>query len=182
VAIIVLGFLGGMGYWYIQIKNNNDEVNAANTRLETFNSGRSSIQAAVTAGNYQSAVDQSLALQGAIELTSEEQADILAMQAFADFKLAETAIGATRLNDLLASRDAYLGVITALNGVQDGRYASACFSLGGVYYALADFQDKTANLQQALAYYQKVAAYTGTQDPAVKAEAAKMITYIQDHL
>jgi hypothetical protein len=146
VAIIVLGFLGGMAYWYLQIQSNNDEVAAANARLQTFNYSRTHIQQAVAAGNYQSAVDQSLVLQGSIELTAEENLDILALQGFSYFKLAETATGTARYNDLVASRDAYQGVLAGLNGAQDSRYAATCFSLAGVYYALAGFENKTANL------------------------------------
>ena len=182
VAIIVLGFLGGMAYWYLQIKSNNDDVAAANARLEAFQTGRQSVQDKVAAGNYQAAVDESLALQGSIELTAEENLDILALQGFSYFKLAEAATGTARYNDLIASRDAYEGVLTGLNGMQDSRYAATCFSLAGVYYALAGFENKTANLQAALDYYQKNADYAGTQDPAVKAESLDMIEYIQTQL
>jgi tetratricopeptide (TPR) repeat protein len=182
ITVILITFVGGMAYWYLQIDAANAEVAAANARLDTFVNGRAAMESAAAAGNYRAVVDRGAALQGSIALVGDEKVDVRALEGFAYFNLAGTADDETRLTDLLASRDAYEGALAALDGAEDARYASICFSLGGVYYALSDFLDETGTLQTALDYYRKNAAYTGAQDPAVTDETRDMIAYIEDRL
>jgi predicted negative regulator of RcsB-dependent stress response len=180
--LVILGFIGGMGYWYLQVRDVNAQADAANARLDAFVSGRAAVQNAVAAGDYREAVTAGLALQGTIELRGDENVDILGLEGFAYYNLAATENGTARRDDLRASRDAYEAALAGLNGVQDGRYASICASLGGVYHALADFEDWTANLQTALDYYQQNVDYAGAQDPAVKVKSFTMIAFIKDEL
>ncbi len=182
ILLIVLAFFAGMGYWYLQIQDVNARADAENARLEAFLSGRSAMQDAVTAGDYRGAITTGLALQETVELLGDEKVDVLGLEGYAYFNLAHSANGTARRDGLRASRDAYEGALAGLNGVEDGRYASICASLGGVYYALADFEDREANLQTALDYYQKNVAYTGDQDPTVKVKSFTMIAFIKDEL
>ena len=182
IVLVALVFFGWMGHWYLQIQDANDRVAAENMRLETFIAGQSAMQQALAAKDYRTAITTGLALQGTIDLTDDETVNLLGLEGFAYFNLADSVNGTARLTDLIASRDAYEAALAGLNGVEDLRYASICASLGGVYYSLADFGDRTTNLQIALAYYKENATFSDRQDDTVTVTTYTMMAYINDAL
>jgi hypothetical protein len=182
IALVFIAFAIGMTHWYFEVKSVNARAAAQNARLAAFIEGRATMQAAVGDGDYRGAITDGLALRGTIALYDWENVDVLTLEGFAYFKLAEDEAGTARWNDLRASRDAYAAALAGLDGARDARYASICFSLGGVYFALADYEDETASLQTALDYYRLNAAYDGPQAPAVQTEVSDKIAYLVGRL
>ena len=178
IIIIIIGGIGGLGYWYYGIYSDNKHV-------DDYGEGAGAVEAAISAAQYAEALSLAAALEENVEMTAEEYYPVVLYRAMANMQLAEAATGEAKAGYLQGAIAAYDEAMTYTEETSDLEKAQMDYNLGVAYFNLAlldeaagDDVGRAANLTEALGHFQSNADSNLIGNENYQASSLEMIEQI----